>query len=415
MDEKILSEADNPVSERATDDVAWAGPGTHETDRRMRHNRELISRVLGDNLSSPRAYALFVGGDYSKVAGKKAIEKLSLYDDEYYRKAALLNDAVENAFKSMRPYDPESCNCLLAVANNIEAFVIDVEQLLDRLNLTGKFIIPGYLAGTVVYQAMLLAQYAENMLKVDGDESHEVSRRCIEVSTFSLQLIEFQASRHDNTDTVSRVILLVTRGRCKKRLGEYREALADFRATRAFIALSGPEWKRNPTLSEVTVEILKVLALMKIGSPRPHFSEEKLEKWQKELGLSVFSHDKYKCSYCGVAKTDNQNLMQCSRCNYRWYCGAECQRAAWTETHKRECKVLRSMTSKGPVVDPEVYDSLMTCIENGGYDDGYTLLGSGDHFGRIFMKDPDTGELFDSLTNEVLTRFCPEEDKKCRP
>eukprot|EP00529_Nitzschia_sp_RCC80_P039221 CAMPEP_0113440662 /NCGR_PEP_ID=MMETSP0014_2-20120614/674_1 /TAXON_ID=2857 /ORGANISM="Nitzschia sp." /LENGTH=53 /DNA_ID=CAMNT_0000331465 /DNA_START=107 /DNA_END=265 /DNA_ORIENTATION=+ /assembly_acc=CAM_ASM_000159 len=53
------------------------------------------------------------------------------------------------------------------------------------------------------------------------------------------------------------------------------------------------------------------------------------------------------------------------------------------------------MKRKGMVVDPEVYDRLMTCIENGGYDDGYDaafLLGSGDHFGRIFMKDPDTGE-----------------------
>jgi len=153
MEEKVLSEADR--EKRTADDETWAGPGKHETDRRMRHNRELISRVLGDNLSSPRADALY-GSDESKAAGKKGIRKLSMYDNEYYGKSDRLADAYHNAIKPMRRNDPESCNRLLAVANDIEAFVIDVEQLLDRLKLTGKCMVPGYLTVAVMHQAMLL-------------------------------------------------------------------------------------------------------------------------------------------------------------------------------------------------------------------------------------------------------------------
>ena len=381
----------------------WAGPGKHEIDRRMRHNKELISRVLGDNLSSPRADVLW-GSDNSEVAGNKGIKKLSRYDKEYYRKAGLLGDAYHNAMFGSGPRPPHR---LLGIANDIEAFVVDVEQLLDRLDLTGKSIVPGYLPGALVEPAMLLTQYAQAILKVDPDESHEASKRCIEVSTFALQLVEFQnLPDGENLKTLQRVLMLLTRGRCKKRLGEYRGALADFRATRALIALAGQEWKRNPTLEEVTTEILAVLALMKSGTSRPHFSEEKTEKWQKELGLSVFSHDKYQCSYCGVEKSDGQNLMQCSRCRYRWYCGAECQRAAWTETHKGECKQLRRLMESNGCF--EHYDEIMAVIDNGGTDntcdEAFVLVG-GEHFGQIFMKDPDTGELFDSLTNKTFTRL----------
>jgi len=41
-----------------------------------------------------------------------------------------------------------------------------------------------------------------------------------------------------------------------------------------------------------------------------------------------------KCHQCGAQK---EGLMVCARCEAAWYCGKECQKAAWKE-HKKKCK-----------------------------------------------------------------------------
>ena len=77
-----FSESDIDRLNRTTDHETWAGPGKYETDRRMRRNKKkLLSGVLGDNLSPPRADVLW-GIDNSEVAGRKGIKNLSRYDKE---------------------------------------------------------------------------------------------------------------------------------------------------------------------------------------------------------------------------------------------------------------------------------------------------------------------------------------------
>ena len=40
------------------------------------------------------------------------------------------------------------------------------------------------------------------------------------------------------------------------------------------------------------------------------------------------------CAACGA---ESGTLSRCGRCRSVWYCSADCQRAHWKKTHKREC------------------------------------------------------------------------------
>ncbi|KAI9022647.1 hypothetical protein DFJ74DRAFT_670373 [Hyaloraphidium curvatum] len=42
------------------------------------------------------------------------------------------------------------------------------------------------------------------------------------------------------------------------------------------------------------------------------------------------------CDQCGKSQGGKVKLMRCGRCGMARYCGAECQRAAWTE-HNKTC------------------------------------------------------------------------------
>lgn len=44
------------------------------------------------------------------------------------------------------------------------------------------------------------------------------------------------------------------------------------------------------------------------------------------------------CNVCGaLTRSDNQPLLQCSRCMFAYYCSPECQKSDW-KAHKKQCK-----------------------------------------------------------------------------
>lgn len=48
-----------------------------------------------------------------------------------------------------------------------------------------------------------------------------------------------------------------------------------------------------------------------------------------------------RCGCCGKGEnSDNTHLRLCSRCKYESYCGEVCQKKAWVDGHKTDCKVL---------------------------------------------------------------------------
>mmetsp|Transcript_16687 Transcript_16687/g.24674 ORF Transcript_16687/g.24674 Transcript_16687/m.24674 type:complete len:87 (+) Transcript_16687:182-442(+) len=48
--------------------------------------------------------------------------------------------------------------------------------------------------------------------------------------------------------------------------------------------------------------------------------------------------DKDKCDHCGKMQSLlNKKLKECTRCEVIFYCGRDCQKAAWKK-HKKVCK-----------------------------------------------------------------------------
>lgn len=181
------------------------------------------------------------------------------------------------------------------------------------------------------------------------------------------------------------------RGKSAQALGMLEQALVDMQACRAKIRLAGSVWQIEPTLTQVTTNILQIMARTKVGQPRPHYPEGERHLLQKQLGLSYWSKGNDQYGYCGAEKSESVNLKQCSKCNTVCYCSRECQAEAWKSGHKEECKILR----KGKTISQPEYDCLVAEIDKEGF--------AGVHGMVILMKDPETGEIFESLSDETWT------------
>jgi len=57
----------------------------------------------------------------------------------------------------------------------------------------------------------------------------------------------------------------------------------------------------------------------------------------KDDAIKLDLHDKNKCNFCNVPRTESQKLMGCARCKYVYYCGSRCQTRDY-KRHKKECK-----------------------------------------------------------------------------
>ena len=53
----------------------------------------------------------------------------------------------------------------------------------------------------------------------------------------------------------------------------------------------------------------------------------------------IKSEESKKCSYCLKKAEDfpGGKLKNCARCSGAWYCGRDCQVAAWKAGHKLDC------------------------------------------------------------------------------
>ncbi|KAL3904181.1 MAG: hypothetical protein SGILL_010166, partial [Bacillariaceae sp.] len=298
--------------------LSWAGPGSHETKRRQEHNEELVKRVM-DTVESPRAFSMYIGNLGKRAKPPNWEQRLGEFDQEYYGRKGRLDKEQQRVMQEFvsEQTSMEKLQQLKSTADEMEIFIQDVEQLWKRLGLYGVGIMPGYLLPVVCWKSMLQGQYESLMMKRDPDKkSSAVMEDCLETIDMGLQIIQFRpwGPEEDASMKMMKVFFLINRGRLMRNFGRFKEALQALRACRAQIQLIGPAWKRQPSIAEATNEFIGTLATMtvKVGLPRPHFSAAKREKWQKELGLSVFSRGEYKCGYCGVEKSEEQDLKSCN-------------------------------------------------------------------------------------------------------
>jgi hypothetical protein len=181
---------------------------------------------------------------------------------------------------------------------------------------------------------------------------------------------------------------------------DYRLAIAHARAHNVPLDLS-PEAQRAlvPTLGVM----LSALARCKVGQPRPHYTPEDRRKWQKLLNLGNY----FGCFACfKLASSDGKPLMKCGKCLFAKYCSAECQRAHWKQAHKAECAKLCEQLEQGGLVyekTPLSFRKRVYVLKQIG---GRSLVeqdlqehGFFQYKTCAFMRDPDTGELFDSLSD----------------
>nr|ADD38416.1 SET and MYND domain-containing protein 3 [Lepeophtheirus salmonis] len=60
-------------------------------------------------------------------------------------------------------------------------------------------------------------------------------------------------------------------------------------------------------------------------------------------------HQHKVCDFC--FSTGQAIISRCARCCVIYYCGKQCQRSSWKETHKHECKYLKMLDIKEPHMD----------------------------------------------------------------
>ena len=181
---------------------------------------------------------------------------------------------------------------------------------------------------------------------------------------------------------------------------DYRLAIAHARAHNVPLDLS-PEAPKAlvPTLCVV----LTALARCKVGQPRPHYTPKDRRKWQKLLNLGNY----FGCFGCfELASSDGKPLMKCGKCKFAKYCSAECQRAHWKQAHKADCAKLCEQLERGALVfeqTPLGYRKRVYVLKQIGstslVEQDLQNHGFFQYKTCAFMRDPDTGELFDSLSD----------------
>ena len=157
-------------------------------------------------------------------------------------------------------------------------------------------------------------------------------------------------------------------------------------------------WNQPPTLRNATTECLNTATLIKLRDevPRPHYTKEELEKFEKEVGLGLYSAEKYLCGFCGAKKSNEVYLRLCSGCKNVWFCSQECSKKGWKLGQKAQC---------GPKKSPmcSISIDLITKISNEVEETGFCGFSTSDQCYMICQDE--NGEYFDSLSDGEFDRL----------
>ncbi len=73
------------------------------------------------------------------------------------------------------------------------------------------------------------------------------------------------------------------------------------------------------------------------GCGNPRCWKEVTKRVGEKSRALITSMESQQCSYCFKAASPGEKMKHCARCSGAWYCGRECQAAAWKAGHKLDC------------------------------------------------------------------------------
>ena len=184
------------------------------------------------------------------------------------------------------------------------------------------------------------------------------------------------------------ISLLETRGAAAGSSSDLEGALIDFRACVALAREAGQEFDEYKGSVE---NLLIAMAELNAGKPRPHHSDAEVRAWNKELGISEYSPACYVCAGCAAPPSAVVTLKACGRCHGAWYCGADCQRAGWTQ-HKGCCQP--PSARKVAVLPDGERARVLEDVGEQGYFVARRRTGP-----AVVVRDAATGGLFESLSD----------------
>jgi tetratricopeptide (TPR) repeat protein len=182
-------------------------------------------------------------------------------------------------------------------------------------------------------------------------------------------------------------LLLALRSDCYKNLGDRDRAFVDLRAVVALERQMGNDFSE----SHAWTRLMTLMAEMKIGLPRPHFTDDEIRAWNKELQIKEYSIKNRICSNCGENPSASLKLKMCGGCKLAWFCGSECLQRFWPR-HKLHCQ---RPVKKCTIIAPKSEASVRAEIAKNGY---YSVID--DNGPAIIVRDSQSGRLHESLSDQ---------------
>ena len=197
------------------------------------------------------------------------------------------------------------------------------------------------------------------------------------------------------------ISLLETRGAAAGSSGDLEGAMIDFRAC---VALARGAGQGHDEFKDNVENLTIVMAQLKAGKPRPHYTDEEIRAWNKELCIKEYSPGCHACERCLARPSAGVSLKACGRCQRAWYCGADCQRASWAQ-HKGRCQPpsVRKLT----VLPDAERARVLEDIGEQGYFVAAHHAGPG-----VVLRDAATGGLFESLSDQDVV-FASDARLRC--
>ncbi|GFH55705.1 hypothetical protein CTEN210_12181 [Chaetoceros tenuissimus] len=404
----------------------WQGPGERNTKNRAKKNKKIIKKAtcgtknekewLHEKWMSPEYIPNMINhAKVSELGDDYAARKIRKYDQGFIERSAKLLNLCKTTSSSHTKQ--EEIKLVRKIEKAGDELHNDIIKVLKLQGIHDLAFIPGYLPGIITYKCLARFDCAKTIgpdptvpcKKETYPIAYELFKSAIKDADECIRILhfpEYMASLSPTTEGNPMAIaasqkrpqmnlMLFTRGRSYQYLEEYELAMNDFRAVCSRKRMDSPEtWNQVPTLQDATRECLNTATLIKLRDrvPRPHYTKEEFEKFEKEVGLGLYSAEKYFCGFCNAKKSNKVNLRLCSRCKNVWFCGQECLKKAWKTGHKAKCKPLIGHVFHIYPISMEQIQELTKQVK----ETGLCCLQSSNN---CWMICQDNGKYFDSLSN----------------